>query len=291
MRLSQQQIRQFNVFGSMILRALFTPDEMRTLRAEYDYAIGRSAEIEPFDGTKAQTISMLGEDTPFYSSLPEDPRFYGPAEQLFGEDAFALEVNSYRYVGDTPWHYNDGAPNLHGYGAKYQFPLQSVRADSGALRFIPGSHKDPWQSELAGYAPLSRGSAGSEESMAVMDQIPCWVAECDPGDAILFDTRIFHGTYGGGVDRQVSCVTYYHYPETAEELEVMRNTAPNFYRSPTRWNKVQWEEWFSNPHGSPKRQKWLNAWRRLAETPQSETGLRLVYDEFGGATFEPVESR
>jgi len=288
--LNQQQIEQFSNFGFVILRDIFLPEEVKVLQSEFDYAAEREGRNEPFDGKKGQTISMLGEDTLFYSSLPEDPRFLEPAQQLFGENVFPSEVNSYRYVGNTPWHFNDGAPNIHGYGAKFQFPLSSVRADTGALRFIPGSHKNPLQQELDRYKPISRRSSKTEQAMNVMDQIPCCVAEADPGDAVLFDTRIFHCTWGGSSDRQMSCVSYYHYPETSQELEVMRNMARLFYRSPTRWNPVQWDEWFSNPNDSAVRGRWAEQWKTLAETPQSATGLQLVYDEYGAATFETSDS-
>ena len=69
-------------------------------------------------------------------------------------DTFAFEINAYRYVGNTRWHYNDGSSNNHGFGVKFQFALQPVRADSGALRFIPGPHKNPFQDGLAGVPPL-----------------------------------------------------------------------------------------------------------------------------------------
>ena len=86
----------------------------------------------------------------------EDPRFHVPASQLFGDDIFGLETNSYRYTSNTQWHFNDGAPNRHGYGAKYQFPIfDKVDAQTGALRFIPGSHKSPYQDELSSWWPLS----------------------------------------------------------------------------------------------------------------------------------------
>lgn len=288
--LTNDQMRQFDLFGFVILKDVFTPSELDTLRAEFESAAKRNEAIEgKFDGTATQTFSMLGEDTPFYSSLLEDPRFHGPASQLFGADVFGLEINSYRYVSYTPWHFNDGSPNIHGYGPKYQFPIfETTRADTGALRFIPGSHKDPWQSELTKWWPLSRASSRSVDGMAFLDKVPCVVAEADPGDAVLFDMRIIHATWGGSSDRRMSCITYYHYPETPQELEVMRVTAQGFYNSTTRWNKTQWDEWFSNPHASPLRQRWIESWERLATTPQAETGLRLVYDEHGAATFAPA---
>lgn len=291
--LTKDQVSQFELFGFVILRGIFTAAELKTLRAEFEHAATRNEEeVGSFDGEQLQYFSMLGEDTPFYSSLPEDRRFYEPAAQLFGDDIFPLEVNSYRYVGDSAWHFNDGAPNRHGYGAKYQFPLfDPVTANTGALRFIPGSHRDPWQSELAQWWPLARESAGSAKGKAYRDKVPSVASECDPGDAVLFDMRIVHGTLGGEVDRRVSCVTYYHYPRTAEELEVMRTIAQGFYRNPNRDNKIQWDEWFSNPHDSRLRQGWIDSWERLAATEQSETGLRLDYDGHGAATFSSPESR
>ena len=119
-------------------------DELNTMRGEFDFAADRASGIEPFDGTKMQYFNMLGDQTPFYAALPKDSRFYGVAEQLFGEMTFAFESNAYRYVGNTRWHYNDGASNPNGYGIKFQFPLQFVDGNSGALRFIPGSHRKPF---------------------------------------------------------------------------------------------------------------------------------------------------
>ena len=124
--------------------------------------------------------------------------------------------------------------------------------------------------------------------MEYLDKIPCFVAEADLGDAVLFDMRLVHSTWGGSNDRRMSCVTYYHYPETPQELEVMRTTAQGFYNSTTRWNQAQWDEWFSNPHDSPLRKRWIDSWERLAKTPQTETGLQLVYDDAGAATFAPA---
>lgn len=285
--LTDDQVQQFKLFGFVILRDLFTDVEIDTLRAEFMHAATRNEDSAgTFEGTDTHIFSMLGEDTPFYSSLLEDPRFHGPASQLFGDEVFGLEINSYRYTSNSPWHFNDGAPNIHGYGPKYQFPVfEPTREDTGALRFVPGSHKNPWQSELTQWWPLARGSASSEDGMAFLDMVPCFVAEVDLGDAVIFDMRLVHATWGGSNDRRMSCVTYYHYPETPEELEVMRVTAQGHYNSPTRWNKIQWDEWFSNPHASPLRQGWIDSWERLAKTPQSETGLQLVHDEHGAATF------
>ena len=293
MKLNDDQVMQFKLFGFVLIPDLFSPNEMGTLQSEFLYAAKRNeAEAGVFDNSVTHTFSMLGNDTPLYSSLLEDSRFYGPASQLFGTDVFGLETNGYRYIENTPWHFNDGAPNVHGYGPKYQFPVfESVTPETGSLRFIPGSHKESSQKELTQWWPLASGSSRSPEAVAILDRIPSVAIAAKPGDVVLFDMRLVHATYGGSSDRRMSAVTYYHYPETPEELEVMRVTAKEFYKSPTRWNKVQWDEWFSDPHGSRLRQSWINTWERLAKTPQSATGLRLDYDSYettGYATFKSL---
>jgi len=264
--LTEDQVSQFELFGFVVLKNIFDDSDLTVLRDEFNNAAVRHEKEEGlFNGQDAHTFSMLGEDTPFYSSLLEDPRFYEPASQLFGEDIIALEVNSYRYIGNTPWHYNDGSPNIHGYGPKYQFPIfEPVTVETGALRMIPGSHRDPWQSDLTKWWPLARESSRSDSGMEYLDKIPCYAAECDPGDAVLFDMRIVHSTFGGAIDRRVTAVTYYHYPGTPEELEVMKSIAPSFFKNPKRWNKAQWEEWFSNPNSSTLRQRWIDSWELLA---------------------------
>ena len=73
--LDAHQAAQFSSFGFVVLKGLFSPEEVKVLKSEFDHAAKRDGRIEPFDGTKGQNFSMLGEDTPFYSSLPEDPRF------------------------------------------------------------------------------------------------------------------------------------------------------------------------------------------------------------------------
>ena len=292
MRLTSEQETQFRTFGVVVLRDFFRPGELNTIRAEFDYAAERASRFEPFDGTKMQYFNMQGSATPFYASLPEDPRFYEVAEQLFGPDTFAFESNAYRYVSNTRWHYNDGSSNIYGYGVKFQFALQPVRADSGALRFIPGSHKNPFQDELAGVPPLGRRWYNTKEAWEKIDQVLCYQCEYDPGDVVAFDLRIFHATWGGSNDRQMSCVSFFHYPQTPEELETMRNIAPLYLKpspSPSMpWNDGIRDEWLSNPQASAKRQSWLDKLNKLASVPQSQTGLRLVRDEYGESTLEPL---
>ena len=292
MRLTPEQVRQFKAFGFVVLKDFFDADELKLIRRDFDFAAARASKLEPFDGTKMQYFNMQGEETPFYASLPEMPRFYKVAEQLFGERTFAFESNAYRYVGNTRWHYNDGSSNFNGYGIKFQFALQHVDGSTGALRFIPGSHLPLYQDVLASVPPLGRQWHDTDEAWEAIDKIPSHICEYGPGDAVAFDLRIFHATWGGGNDRQMSCVSFFHYPETPEEVETMRSIAPTYSKpgpSPSMpWNDGVRAQWLSNPQGSAKRQTWIDAIQELSNIPTDQTGLRLDFDRYGSSTLVPA---
>lgn len=267
--LNETQLKHLELFGFVILKNIFTPKELEFLRSEFEIAC-KNNELKqgPYDNTY-RYMSMLGKDTPFYASLIEDPRFYKPITQWFGEKSFGFEIHSYRYVNDTRWHYNDGSPNIYGYGAKYQFPLyEPVTAQTGSLRFLPGSHKDPWQSELRQWWPFEDFKTQekhntSQAAMEIIDSIPYCPAECELGDAVLFDLRIMHSTWGGGVDRNVSCISYFHYPESPEEFATMKKIIPSHWGRKDRWDQEEFDYFFSNPNKSPIRQKWIHSYDEL----------------------------
>ena len=137
--LTQQQINHFQTFGFLTFRQLFSQDEVKTINTEFESAMTEAFRDDPFDGTRRHWLITMGPDTPFLTSLLEDPRFCDVAEQLYGEDVFGIASDINRYVGDTRWHPDTGS--LHQYGVKFAYYLQPVTADTGALRLIPGSHE------------------------------------------------------------------------------------------------------------------------------------------------------
>ena len=146
--LTEKQLAHFRTFGFVILKDLFTQEEVETLNAEFDNACERASSYDPFDGSKRHIFRFRGEDGPFFASLMEDPRFASTAEQLYGEDVFATGCSGgIRFVNKgTKWH--PDTVNKNQYGIKFGFYLQPLRADSGALRVIPGSHQNPLHSDL-----------------------------------------------------------------------------------------------------------------------------------------------
>ena len=296
--LTAEQERQFRTFGFVVIRNFFRPQEVDAIRDEFNRAAEKASRWKKFDGTKMQYFKMLGSDTPFYSTLPEDSRFYEAAEQLFGERTFAFEVNAYRYVGNTYWHYNDGCMNTYGCGVKFQFALEPVDGNSGALRFIPCSHQNPFQDQLADYPVLGKHFRKTpdyaKKASGQLDKIPCCQTSYDPGDVVVFDLRIMHATYGGSNDRRMSCVSFFHYPETPQELETMRHITPR-YMHPEPHPEMPWhdgiaEEWLANPNNSEKRRQWINCLAEISRTSEEETGMELKDSGHGSMVPVPRES-
>ena len=86
-------------------------------------------------------------------------------------------------------------------------------------------------------------------------------------------------------------MTYYHYPETPEDTEVMRLIATDFLGDGRfdshPWNVQPWKDWTANAKGTRKRQDWMDRFRRLAGLQEGETGLRVVQADDGFGRLVP----
>src|SRR5262249_37454141 len=71
--------------------------------------------------------------------------------------------------------------------------LESLNAANGALRVLPRSHRKEYGDEI-------RALLVTEE--APITAIPAHVIETVPGDLIVIDEHLFHGSAGGSLRRQ-----------------------------------------------------------------------------------------
>ena len=281
--LTEEQVRQFRTFGFAVMKGVFTGDEIKTIQGEFDRRAAVASSHEPFDGTKRHNLNMMGDDTPFFASLLEDPRFADAADQMYGE-ALGQSADANRYVTNTSWHYDAGA--YEGYGVKFAMYLQPVRADTGALRVIPGSHKQPWFDELDERPPLrfawAREDFARAEADDMIESVPGYVCESDPGDVVAFDLRIYHASVGGSSDRQMCTLVYRNYPKTPQEVAATIAQAKGYFaehdNSAEPWNPKRSapDEWLANPAENPRRQRWIDEWRRFSEMPDQENGFKTI---------------
>lgn len=249
--LTEQQIQHYETFGFVVLSQIFRPDELARINKEFDHGLESAYRHLPFDGTARHWVTMMGESTPFFGSLMEDPRLCNVAEQLYGDDVLGIAVDANRYVGNTRWH--PDTHSIHQYGIKFAFYLEPVGAETGALRVIPGSHREPYHSDLSQLMP---------EIDLPIEVIPSHICTSEPGDVVGFDLRLWHSSYGGSEDRRMCTCVYYNNPTTPEEIESTREQGANNDKTTSKFNRPNDPlidpYWISNPEGSTKRRRWLN---------------------------------
>ena len=151
---------------------------------------------------------------------------------------------------------------------------------------IPGSHRRPWFDELDERPPLryawARRDFQRAEADEVIESIPGYVCESDPGDVVAFDERLYHASLGGSSDRQMCALDYFNYPtspqEVAPTIAHARNYMTDRANSADPWNPKRSppDEWLANSAGSPRRQHWIDALRKFSEMNEGENGFKTA---------------
>jgi hypothetical protein len=197
-KLTDAQRQQFDASGFLILRGLLAADEAKTYFGELE-ALLRASFGQPYTGQAAHWVPATDRYTPCATNLLADERFRAIAVELLGRPVLGEGTDGSFYVGDTPWHHDSVHPELVE-AVKFTLYGDPIDGDSGALRLIPGSHRA---------APLSPGAC----SHVVFDT--------RPGDAVVFDVRVWHGAFNGGC-RVAGSINYRIDPATDREIEACR---------------------------------------------------------------------
>lgn len=266
--LTREQVDQFHTFGCLSLRGVLRPDEVEVLAAEHAQELDRAFQDMPFDGGRRHTALFTTPRTPRYAALIEDERFFGPAQQLFGDDVLGIAADGTRFTGDTYWHPDTAA--FDNYGLKYIFYFDRLRAENGALRIIPGSHRRPMFDEVQEMT----GRVGQ------FVDLPGYVFECEPGDVCAVHLRAWHASFGGAPGRRAGSIFYFHNPVTDSEVAAVREQdrlirlhARELLEEDRDTEKVETtslpfnpafdRHWLENKDGSPVRARWIARLREL----------------------------
>ena len=130
--LTEEQIKHFEVFGFLVRRNVFTTDEVAKMNEEFDSR--RAVLLEGTDPEEKRFFDNWpnrNPETPFISSLLDDPRIYQHSEQLVGEDSVPVHSNANSYSQDSGWHPDRTDHNIC--TIKNVMYLQPTIADRGAL--------------------------------------------------------------------------------------------------------------------------------------------------------------
>jgi hypothetical protein len=252
--LSPAQIEHYQTFGFVILRSYFSPQEVAALLEESTRKLTVEYRHRVFDGTLRHFCCMNDDEmAPTSARLLEDARFFDVAEQLIGGPALPMWNDANRYVDAiTGWH--PDVP-IEPWGmrlpaVKFCHYLQPLRAQSGALRVIPGSHHQPYHDHIKRFL-------GSQQPPT--EAVPAMVCETDPGDVVVFSTPTWHASVGGLPDRRLSTIAYYPCPRTTEDrdglLQSLREQVPAI-RTNNHWQgDVFPRAWIERSASDPARRR------------------------------------
>ena len=170
--------------GFVVFRDAFDPSP---LAREFDRVL-----LEAFDNGEAVTtltqgsgtvtfryVPMMCERTPVSVALID--RYSMIAAELLGRPVLPGRAKATWYQSDTGWH-RDSVLDIASLGVVAY--LEPLDAATGALRVVPGSH-------------AARDRALPERAARVGEAL-----ETAPGDVIIFDEHLIHGSVGGSERRQ-----------------------------------------------------------------------------------------
>lgn len=262
--LTDDQLTQFDVFGFLVLRGMLTSQEVERACTDFETGLASAQEGMDRSGIRGQlNWSNLRPETPFLASILEDQRFVSAAEQILGDDYVGSFSNANSFDGDrTEWHPDTVHPDWR--GIKFAFYLQPLKPDSGALRFIPGSHKEPLLSEIKKVALRESNEGTINASGLNVDEVPSFVAESEPGDVVLFDNHTWHASYGGGKNRRMCSLGYFASPKNRWQEAAVKSMMESDAQLASKFpHLARHPQWLSNNAGNPIRAHWIDSLRKF----------------------------
>jgi len=152
MKLSQQQLAQFDRDGYLLFPSLFSSAEIKVLTDEVPrlFVQRRPENVREKDSDAVRTNFAAHMYSQVFAKLARHPRMVEPVTQLFGEDVYMhqFKINGkVAFDGDLwQWHQDYGtwqADDLmpEPRAMNIAIFLNEVNEFNGPLMFIPGSHK------------------------------------------------------------------------------------------------------------------------------------------------------
>lgn len=263
-KLTKEQIQHFNVFGFVVRRNVFSPEEIAKINEEADRRLA-STQKETDSERKLNSYSWFNRnpETLFTASLLEDPRIYVPSEQLVGDDSIPINSGTGSTDEGIGWH--PDRQDHHMCILKNLMYLHPTSTNRGALRVIPGSHKDPMHAELLriglNIKPGQKKSQYLEKSGLNGEDIPCYIFSSNPGDIITLNELLWHAAYNGYKDRRLCYFNFYGNPKTPAQTESMRKEVAKLAETDKtqKFGGLQYHSWWlENPNNNPRRKRWIN---------------------------------
>jgi hypothetical protein len=229
-RLTAQQRAFYDAFGFLRLRGLFRP-EAPAIAEAFDgiFAAHAPTMVISSDDDVLQRTPRAATRTyrdiiapdfidrsPVLRAIPNDPRVRGVVESLLDEPYEYRASDGQRFYCDTSWHYDAYGTPLDRTTVKLSFYLDPLRAGSGAIRVIPGTHDHRSRFARTLQETLYRAPDGIRELYGVdAEEIPSWTLDNDPGDVLVWSFRTLHASFHGREGRRSFALTFSTLPAPA----------------------------------------------------------------------------
>lgn len=218
--LSAQQVTFFETFGFLVLRGWFAPDVDRIREGFEDvFASEEATLLDPENPYHRTSDPQYSRETrwiiPAFIDksdklewLRTDERVTSITRALLGNDCLYAESDGNLFNCDVYWHldaYGAAANALH---IKLFFYLDPLHEGAGALRVMPGTHfRGAYLASL--FQSVAQKPEKVPETLGVrLDEIPSWTLAVEPGDVIVTNFRILHGSFNGGARRRLFTVNF-----------------------------------------------------------------------------------
>ena len=216
---SEEQARQFDEAGFLVLPDLFSPEEVATLQAEagrllaYPDALDPETVISEPGGAEVRSIFEVHAQSALMARLAADERLASLARFLLN-DAVYLHQSRLNYKPGfhgkefywhsdfETWHVEDGMPRMR--ALSMSVLLAENTPHNGPLMLIPGSHRtfltcvgetpaDHYKQSLR----KQEYGVPDETSLAELAQTHGIAAPTGkPGTVVIFDCNVMHGSNG-----------------------------------------------------------------------------------------------
>ena len=255
MKLSAEQLAQYEQDGYLFFPELFSPAEVERLQQEVDRVSRLDTEMIFREGDAGQVKAMFRLHEPegptasaAFRAAAHTPRVLGLAQQVLGDDALYIhhtKVNMKPAIQGSawPWHQDFGAWHLDGIAAPHMTTvlvmLQDATALNGCLYFLPGSHKanriDPYWDESTAY---KLWAVGPDDMAQMMGRYPAPVEMSGKaGSTVIFDCNLLHSS-GHNLSPVHRWQAYFCFNRVSNRPQDVDKPRPDFVRS-RNWTPLQ----------------------------------------------------
>jgi ectoine hydroxylase-related dioxygenase (phytanoyl-CoA dioxygenase family) len=219
--LTDEQVEAFQRDGAVVVRNVLGTDLLARLGRFVEDVLPQARSMSGYEKdrgdprqTKAEDATLLVESSWTTHDTARELVFDSPIVQVAAEGMRARNVRlyedllMYRRAGSewpTLWHQDSPLWPMEGNQmCSVWFSLNAMTPETGALRFVGGSHLGPAYMQ---YVPKARKETVAAQSEAIVgekmpdiegheDQFNILTFSTEPGDVILFSPKAIHATYG-----------------------------------------------------------------------------------------------